>query len=263
MSVLRTLVTETRDLLRTRPRLFVPFLLVAVVAGGLDAVRLAGPVPATLTTVVQRGAVYTQPQAIPGVMSPVGLRPWAALGLQPTAVAHLLVTAGGTGLAGAAATVFVLTRTEGRPDVSWSGRRLLRAAPLIVGFDLLVWAAVGLATPALRNQGVLAILGSGVAVLLVGRLFLTPVGIVAGRSVPAALGWSWRWSEGHGWQLALLLVVLGGATHVLVSLPIALSVPLPVGTVLATAVAGPAHAALLAVAADQIGGEDRRDPVTA
>jgi hypothetical protein len=264
VSVLRQLVTDTRDLLRTRPRLFAPFLLVAVVAAGLDALRLAGPVPATLTTVAQRGAVYTQLQAVPGVTSPIGLWPWAVLGLQPLALAHLLVTAGGTGLAGAAATAVVLARTDGRPVVSGSlRRRLLRAVPVIVGFDLLVWIGVGLATPLVRNRGVIAIFGGGVVVLLVARAFLVPAGVVAGRSLPSALRWSWRWTAGHGWQLGLLLLAVGGATHLLVSVPVLLSVPLPVGTLLATAVVGPAHAAVLAVAADRIGGDERRDPVTA
>jgi len=262
--VLRQLATDTRDLLRARPRLFAPFLFVAVVAAGLDAVRLAGPVPATVTTAAQRGLVYTQLQVVPGVTSPVGLWPWAVLGLQPLSLAHLLVTAGGTGVAGATATALVLARTEGRPVVSTPlRRRLLRAVPVIVGFDLLVWVGVGLATPLVRNRGVVAVLGGGVVLLLVARAFLTPAGVVAGRSLPAALRWSWRWTAGHGWQLGLILLVVGGATHLLVSVPTVLSVPTPAGTLLATAVVGPVHTAVLAVAADRIGGEERRDPVTA
>lgn len=111
----------------------------------------------------------------------------------------------------------------------------------------------------------------GLVVILhvAARLSLVPVGVVAGRRLDRAVRWSWRRSDGEAWTLAGLVVSLGVAGTVLVSLPVlfapVLTPLLPVappdtfllsvGTLLATGVLGPIHACALVTATEQIKAE--------
>lgn len=246
-------VRDAVGALRRRPRLAVPFLVAAVVAVVADTLRLGGPVPVRVSTVVSAGwtNVYTQPA--PGVVSPVWTTPWATLGLAPASLAWVLAVAGGTALVGAAATTVVIHRAPFGPTVDGSlRRRVAWAAPQIAAFELLVVVAAAALTTAAVNRGILAYGLFAVGTFLGGLTLLTPGALVEGLSLPRALARSVRLTGRQPWTFTVTLLAVAVAANAAVSLPALLGLPLVVGTAVGTLVVGLPFALVVAVAVERI-----------
>lgn len=245
-------VRDAVTTLRRRPRLAVPFLVAAVVGAVADALRLVGPLPVRVSTAVSGGwtNVYTQPA--PGVVSPVWTTPWATLGLAPASLAWFLVAAGGTAVAGAAATTVVIHRAPFGPTVDGSlPRRVAWAAPQIAAFELLVVAAATALTAVAVTRGILAHGLFFVGTFLGGLTLLTPAALVEGLSLPRALARSIRLTGRQPWTFTVTLVAVGVAANTAVSLPALLGLPVVVGTALGTLAVGLPFALVVAAAVER------------
>lgn len=249
---------------RHRPVVVVPFLLAGVVAALVDVARVATPVPAAGQTAVNHGPLRIVLHPVPTPVRSVGTPPGAWLGLEPS----WLTVAGGLELlavvCGVAAAVWVIRRvadTLGR-DADDTASTWLATARLF-GYHLA--AVVGLLASGLFVGGELGLLGLPVILFLLyvaARTFLVPARVAVGDSVVASLEWSWRLTHGHARSLAGVVVTLGVAANLLVSLPVWLAPDVAaaggVGTVLATTVVGTAHAVgvgLVGARLDDLSGE--------
>jgi hypothetical protein len=237
--------------LRRRPSLALPFCLVGLLAAAGDVRRLADSVPAVPQTTAQRGLVHVVLQPTPTVVSAVGTRLPAVIGLRVEPFVGVLAADGLPALAAAVATVLVVARSPLTGTAERSlGRLLGVCVPALLAYQLATLVAFQV-LGRLWPGGLLSIPAVVVVLYAVVRLWLVPATVVT-AGPRAAVGRSLALTRGHGWTLFGLVVPIGLAANLLVGvpalLPASLGVPLPVGTALATAVLGSVHAVLLGVA---------------
>jgi hypothetical protein len=258
-----SLLVDSVRLLRGRPTLALPFLVAGLVAAVGDALRLLDPVPATPQTAVQRGLGHVVLHAAPSVTSAVGTRVAALLGLRAGPLVSVVLTEGVPLAVTAVAAVVVIVRVTpgqtartGRPIPR---RALLARAARLVGYELAVLAAFFVVATVAGSLGPLTLVVIVGLLFATVRLFVVPAAIARGSGIGAAVSTSVSSTRGHGWTLFGLVVVLGVAANLLVSLPVLLDSvvsvtgesSLPVGTALATTCVGTVHALLAGLAANR------------
>jgi hypothetical protein len=249
----RELLAATGSLLRRRPALVVPFLLVALVTAAGDLWRLADSVSAVPQTTAQRGFLHIVLQPTPAPVSAVGTRLPAVFGLRTEPLLGVLAADGLPVLAAAVATVVVVTRSPGTPTEDRSlGRLLGVGVPALVAYQLATLAAFQVVAR-VWPPGLLSYLAIVVVLYVFVRLWLVPATIVT-VGPRGAVGRSLALTQGHGWTVFGLVLLVGVGANLLVSVPVLLpvDVPLPVGTALATAVVGAVHAVLLGVTVGRV-----------
>jgi hypothetical protein len=251
----RELLAATGTLLRGRPALAVPFLLVGLLAAAGDLWRLADSVSTVPQTTAQRGFLHVVLQPTPAPISAVGTRVPAVVGLRTEPLLGVLAADGLPVLAAAVATVVVVARSPGTPTGDRSlGYLLGVAVPALVVYQLVTLAAFQVIARG-WPPGLLAYLAIVVLLYVFVRLWLVPATIVT-AGPRAAVGRSLTLTKGHGWAVFGLVLLVGVGANLLVSVPVlvpsSLGVPLPVGTALATAVLGSVHAVLLGVVVGRV-----------
>lgn len=253
-STLRAVVAT----LRRRPTLCGPFFVAGVVTAVVGAVRT--------TRTAAFGSRVAPPSGFTGVFAYPVPMPVSVVGSLPVMWVEWpwrsVVATGGLTLlvatAGVWATVVVVRRTvsegggrrpDDRPSLSLTQPvRLLVYHSVVTAF----FAVITLVEIDRRVEIPLTLS----FLYLVGRTFLVPAGVVAGRGLRASVRWSWRQSCGHTVTFLVVAAVLGIGGQFLVKGPAVLFPNLTVlltggaGTVLATTVAGTTHA----VAVGRVGG---------
>lgn len=244
----RALLTATGALLRRRPTLAVPFLLVGLLAAAGDLSRLADSVSTVPQTTAQRGFLHVVLQPTPTPISAVGTRLPAVVGLRTEPLLGVLAADGLPVLAAAVATVVVVARSPGTATEDRSlGHLLAVGVPALAAYQLATLLAFQIVAR-VWPPGLLAYLAIVVVLYVFVRLWLVPATIVTGGP-RGAVGRSLALTRGHGWTLFGLVLLVGVGANLLVSVPVLLpvDVPLPVGTALATTVVSAVHAVLLGV----------------
>lgn len=220
--------------LRGRPALVVPFTLLGCLAAVVDALRLADPVATVPKTAAQLGWVNVDLGLFPAAVSAVDTRLGAVLGLRLRWLLQVGVLEGLVLLATPAALLAVTRVLDG------TVRTPVRSYLRLLAYELAV--LVGTATVSAEVSGLLGIAVFVLAVYVVARLFPVPGMLARGEGFrDAVLGGHERarWSTG---TRIVVLAAVALAAHLLVSVPVLTGLPLPVGTVLATAVAGTGYA---------------------
>lgn len=249
----RGLLAATGTLLRRRPALAAPFLLVGLLAAAGDLWRLADSVATVPQTTTQRGFLHVVLQPTPAPISAVGTRLPTVVGLRTEPLLGVLAADGLPVVAAAAATVVVLARSPGTATGDRSlGRLLAVGVPALVAYQLATLAAFQVVAR-VWPPGLLSFLATVVVLYVLVRLWLVPATVVT-VGPRAALGRSLALTRGHGWTLFGLVLLVGVGANLLVSVPVLLplDVPLPVGTALATTVVSAVHAVLLAVVVGRV-----------
>ena len=173
---------------RRRPAVLVLFLLAGVVTALVDAVRVAGLVPTSGQTAVNRGPLRVVLHVIPSPVSPVGTPPGAWLGLE----LPWLAVAGGLELlgtvCGVAAAVWVLRRVADTPRGGDTAVSTWGVTARLLAYHLAI--AGVLSGGGLLVSGNLELLGIPVVLFLLyvaARTFLVPARGGAGGGVLASL----------------------------------------------------------------------------
>ena len=212
-----------------RPRLFVPFVLVGVLAVGLDALLRADPIPVVPRTYPERG-LHVHIAVLPELWTTVSQPLRAFVGLRARYLLYVGTTTGLTAVTTALATGYVVAWYLDRPRTLRRGR-LVRLA----GYGVAV-AALTTLLALVAAFGLFAGLLAIVAHLyLTTRLFAAPGYLLDGASVRGAVGRSVAATRGHGLSVVVFVVLVGVAGYLLVSVPV-------VGPMLATTLAGTVHA---------------------
>jgi len=251
-------LTAASALLRRRPTLAVPFLLVGLVTAAGDLWRLADSVSTVPQTTAQRGFLHVVLQPTPAPISAVGTRLPALVGLRVEPLFGVLAADGLPLLAAAVATTLVIVRC---PVTATGDRSLARtlatATPALVAYQLAALAGF-VVLARVWPSGLLSFLAIAVVLYALARLWLVPATVVT-TGPRSAVGRSLALTQGHGWTLFGLVLLVGLGSNLLVSVPVflpsSLGVPFPVGTALATAVVGSVHAVLLGVVIGRLGPE--------
>ncbi|AGB17030.1 hypothetical protein Halru_2448 [Halovivax ruber XH-70] len=223
------------------PILFLPFAAFALVLTGVDVLRRRDPIPAITWESVTPGTINVDYALYPTPQSQT-VRPLQAL--IDLDVPYLLWAAGLEFLViGSIVLAGVIVINQGladaRIDTPPVRDRFASYLGFVVAVDLLGRFVGGLGV--FQEMPLLI----GVPVLIVAavvgvRLFLTPVLLVAGRSLPVAIRESNQRSFGHGWSFFGLILLFGLGTWVLASVPI-------VGTLLTGLFIAPLQAVTLVV----------------
>jgi len=228
------------------PTLLLPFAALAVVLTGVDVLRRRDPIPTITWESVTPGTINVDYALYPTPQSQT-VRPLQAL--VDLNVPYLLWAVGLELLALGAivlASVIVINQAlaDARIDLPPVRDRFASYLGFVVAVDLLGRFVGGFGV----FQGMPLLIGVPILIVaaVVGvRLFLTPVLLVAGRSLPVAVRESTQRSFGHGWSFFGLILLFGLGTWVLASVPI-------VGTLLTGLLIAPLQAVTLVVVFDRI-----------
>ncbi|MFC3957828.1 hypothetical protein [Halovivax cerinus] len=228
------------------PVTLLPFAIVGVLLTGIDALRRRDPIPSVEWATVADRTIHVEYSLYPGPRSHT-IRPFVAL--IDLDVPYLLWAVGLELLATGAmviAGVVVIRRAlaERGVDVPSVRDRVGAYLGFVVAVDVLARFVGGIgifrAMPLVIGVPVLI-----VAAVVGVRLFLVPASLVAGRSLPSAIGHSNQLSFGHGWSFLGLILVFGLGTWLLASVP-------AVGTILSGLVVAPLQAVTLAVVYERV-----------
>lgn len=206
------LLAGARDRLVRQPRAVLALVLAGAVVAGIDWVQLQDPVPTSGYEGIQEGRLATTFFVLVTVVSRASVPASAYVDLQP----QWLATTGGLALL----EIGVVTLASGY------------ALATLLDVDLTPGALgrYGLAITALRVGVPRADFEGGAAVLAIPlliaifvvmvRLVPFPGLVIQGESIRVALGRSWDAARGHGWTLFGVVLLLGVANHLLVSVPV-------------------------------------------
>lgn len=225
-----TLVADAINRLRERFVALLVLLAAGVVVAGIDWLLGHDPVPTVGYTGVLDGHVSVSVGIVVGVLSRASTPLSALVGLEPPWLAWTIGLELLEFLAVAGAGAYALARLLG---VRLTTRVALRYAALVA---LLRFASVD--ANLTGGAVVLAVVLVPLALVFLVRLFTVPGLVIAGRSIVASLRESWRRTQGHGWSLLGVVLLVGLLNHLLASVPVVG----PVGS----ALAGALHAGLIA-----------------
>jgi hypothetical protein len=215
------LLSDGWGLLRRNPRVVFAFFLAGLVVAGVDALRRGDPVPTVGFVGLLDGKLSVTFGLVPRITPHAGTPPSSIVSLRPrwlvrTVGLELLRTGAvvGAGVYGFAR----LLGTGLRPAATF------RYLAVFTGVAMVDFTA---------DVGFLfGVLLLAVAFAVLVRLVAVPAFLVVGESIPGALGRSWHRTEGYGWTLFGVVLVVGFANHALSSIPTVG----PVGSALAAAV---------------------------
>lgn len=226
------LLAGARDRLVRQPRAVLALVLAGAVVAGIDWVQLQDPVPTTGYEGVQQGRMATTFFVLVTVVSRASVPASAYVDLKP----QWLATTGGLALL----EIAVVTLASG-----YALAALLEVdlTPAALGRYGLAIAALRVGVPRADFEGGAAVLAIPLLIgvfLVMVRLVPFPGLVIRGDSIRVALGRSWNVARGHGWPLFGVVLLLGVANHLLVSVPVVG----PVGSGVVAAV----HAGVVATA---------------
>jgi hypothetical protein len=226
--------------LRARPGALLALVLAGVVVAAGDWFALHDPIPTETYEGIQHGEISVSLGILVGVASRATVPLTSFVGLKVEWLAWAVGTSVVPAAVSAVAAVVALTRLL---DTSLTAGAVVRYLIVTVVF---VVGAVNVDVSSLL-LGLLLLVAFTVVVV---RLFAFPGLLAAGESIRTAANRSWARSQGYGWQLLGVIVILGFLNHVLTSVPVAG----PVGSGLIGAV----HAATVAAFLEETGalGED-------
>ncbi|SDM71585.1 hypothetical protein SAMN04487949_2382 [Halogranum gelatinilyticum] len=218
------------------PSLALPFLLAALVAAGVDLLRLRIPVPVRTTTYGFETGVDIQASLYPTVLSRTTTSLNAIVDLKLQYLALVVGVELVAGLAAVVAGAVVIARVIGG---GLSAVALARYAAFVV----FLWLV-----PELTLSGGAAVVGLPLfvgATYVTVRLFVIPAYLVQGDGFRAAAQRSWVATSGRGWSVFGVLLLLGLGYTLLAAVPV-------VGPVLSSAVFGTLHAVVLGLFVERV-----------
>lgn len=211
------------------PALVLPFLVVALVVAGVEFLRRRGPVPVQTTSYSLATGFDVQSHIYPSALSQTTTPLNALVDLKPQYLAWVVGLELVTFLAVVVAGAVVVTRVT---DSSLSLAGVVRYGAFVVALGLL---------PSVNFSGASIVVGLPllvVAYYITVRLFAVPVFLVQGLGFRRAAGRSWAATDGRGWSVFGVLVLLGIGYSLTAVVP-------TVGPALSTAVFGTLHAVTL------------------
>jgi hypothetical protein len=225
---------RARTRLVAHPRAFLALVFAGAAVAGIDWVQFHDAVPTTAYEGIQQGRVAATFRVIVAPESRATVPAGAFLHLRPAWLARTVGLVLGKYAAVVLASGYALARLL---DVALDATALARYGAVVA----LLWVGVGRFT--FEGGAVLLGLPLLIAFFYVAvRLVPLPARLLRGESLRTALGRSWGQTDGHGWALFGVVLVVGVATHLTTSVPV-------VGPVGSGAVAA-LHAAVAAVACE-------------
>lgn len=228
------IVPRALEQLRRDPVLLVPFAVAGVVLAVVDWLRRRDPIPALESARVGDRTVSIEYTGYPTGTSHTTVPLESLLGLEPLYLGWGLASYLLPLLAISIAGVLTISRAmDGEASLGALGPFLGFVVAMDFGHRVL--GSIEL----FRTMGLL--LGLPVLALyffLAIRLFAAPGRLVAGDSLRAAVGHSWRRTAGRGGSLFVAVLLFGLTAWLLASVPV-------VGTIASTAVVAPVHAATI------------------
>lgn len=227
-------VSRTLGELRLRPRLFLPFLIVAFVSTAVGWLHRRDPLPTVARQTLADGNIRLEYFGYPAGTRGTTLSLESLLGLRPPFLAWGVSAYTLVIVAHAVAATVVIVRVLGvEPD--WP--TVVSVCLYVAAIDLL-HRAVG-SVELLQDMGIIFGLPVLVAWLyLLVRLFAVPGLIVTERAVTDAVYRSWRLTQGQGWRVLGVIVALGLGNALFATFEV-------VGPALSTVVVGTFHAVYL------------------
>lgn len=241
---------QTRSL--TNARIWLPFVLVGVVAAAADWVRRTDPIPILVRTQAPT-TFQIRVSPMPTARRLVGVDLGALVGLRPLWLVELVAIHAVVLAFGAVATAAVISGYLDRPELRRSD-----AVTRLVAYYLAVLVTLGVLGLVLSVVPLVGLLVVVLGFWVFARLALAPVVALDGASVRGAARRSYALTRGKAFPLALFLLVLAAVEMVVLEEFTSVG-----GTFVATAVVGTLHATGIAHYYRRLGGDERRDVVDA
>lgn len=203
---------RARTRLVTHPRAFVALVFAGILVAGIDWVQFHDAVPTTAYVGVQQGRFAATFRVVVAPESRATVPAAAFLHLRPAWLARTVGLVVAKFLVVVLASGYALARLQG---VDLAPAALARYGAVVA----VLWVAVGRIT--FEGGSILLGLPLLIAFLyVVVRLVPLPARLLRGEPLRTALGRSWTQTQGHGWALFGVVVLVGVANHLAASVPV-------------------------------------------